>query len=154
MENKDKRIIRHPAHLVPTRTSKIEKHRSSKLGTYRTEVTVELALKFPDRQLTPRDIAAVHYGRANNQNEKHVRQNLWRASKALQERGVLWFNVYNNHGHGETLCIKRYRNDETDVKAFDVYLKKAVDKKEITAEQANRLEALAAAIRAVSKDGS
>jgi hypothetical protein len=133
---------RHPAFIIPIKSKKIERQRSSKIGTYRTEVTVDLARMFPDRMLTPAAIAKVHYGRATKDNEEHVRRLLWRTYTELQQLGELWYPVYSKAQHGQLIAIKRFSNDEIDQEAFDDYLHRALNKQEITKQHAEHLEAM------------
>src|SRR4030095_8964069 len=109
---------RYPAFIIPTKSKKIERQRSSKIGTYRTQITGELPKMYPARMLPPAAIAKVHYGRANKDNEEHVRRRLWQTYTELQQMGELWYPVYSKAQHGQLIAIKRFTNDETDQSSF------------------------------------
>jgi hypothetical protein len=134
------------AFLIPTRSRKISRQRSSSVGTYRTDITIELCRQFPDRFITPHEIAKVQYGRPRKENVGYVKRILWKTYTALQASGILWYPVYNAARHGELAGIKPYLNDDVDKTAFPHYLKRVTEKQETITVNYNTLTALKEAI--------
>jgi hypothetical protein len=130
------------ATLLPMRANAIDRQKSSKVGTYKNEVTKEVARKYPDRLITPADLSKIHYGRRNKDRENYIRRRLWQTYTELQNEGELWYPVYDTKGHGTLLSIKRYVGDDLDATAFDFYLDRARRRKEITEEHYGKLSAL------------
>ena len=149
----EKQIIkRQPATLLPTRSKAVHVQRSSKIGRYHNEVTMEVARTFPDKHLTPNDLSKVHYGNSSKSNCDYIRSVLWKAYTELQNNGELWYPVYSATGHHELIAIKQFRNDETDAKAFPFYLDKALKRKEITQEHYEKLQRLADAVKGTNEN--
>jgi hypothetical protein len=137
---------RSSAFLIPTKSKKITRQRSSAVGTYKTSVTMELCREFPTKFITPAEIAKVQYGRPRKENVAYVKKMLWRTYTALQAKGELWYPVYNAARHGELAGIKPYLNDDTDKTAFPHYLDRIASKQETITIHFNQLEKLKAEI--------
>lgn len=142
METETQIQRRSSAFLIPTKSKKIERQRSSSVGTYKTSVTIELCRQFPNRYITPNEIAKVQYGRPRKENVAYVKRMLWRTYTALQSKGELWYPVYNAARHGELAGIKPYLNDEADKTAFPYYLGRIESKQETITIHFSKLQSL------------
>jgi len=137
---------RSSAFLIPTKSKKIGRQRSSVVGTYKTSVTMDLCRQFPTRYITPAEIAKVQYGRPRKENIAYVKRMLWRTYTALQAKGELWYPVYNVARHGELAGIKPYFNDDTDKTAFPYYVNRIESKQETITIHFSKLQGLKAEI--------
>jgi uncharacterized membrane protein len=120
-------IIKLDAGNLISRNGKLRKADRNALTYYVVEFTTEMLMRAKN-SVTPKEIAKMQFGFANEENEATVRYHGWRSYRAAQDKNVPIYPAYSDTRGGRIECYKIFKGDAYDMAKLPKYLERCKNK--------------------------